>query len=77
MQLGGAAAERGGSIEIDAEMVASQLRDWMLRHFDRITEFRARVFGKLQRRGGFEVAIELFDSPFPTVAFVFHQTLDT
>ena len=75
MQFGGAAAESGGGIEINAEMVASQLRDRMLRHLERIADFRARIFGKLQGRGGFEVAIEFFDCPFPTVALVLHQTL--
>ncbi len=47
----------------------------MLRHLERIADFCARVFGKLQRRGGFEVAIEFFDCPFPAVALVLHQAL--
>src|ERR1700751_3632813 len=34
VQFSSAAAESGGSVEINAEMVASQLRDRMLRHFD-------------------------------------------
>ena len=56
-------------------MVASQLGSRIFGKIERIAEFGARVFRKRQGRARFEVAVELFDSPFPTVAFVRHQTL--
>src|SRR3984885_10508478 len=47
----------------------------MLRELQRIPQISARVLWKWNRCRGLEVAVELFDGPFPTVAFIGHEAL--
>src|ERR1700689_5608579 len=47
----------------------------MLGELQRIPQLSARVLWKWNRCGGLEVAVELFDGPFPPVAFIRHQAL--
>src|SRR5215470_3384952 len=56
-------------------MVAGQLRWWMLRNLQHILRFGGRSFRKRQRRARFEITVELFESPLPTITFICDQAL--
>src|ERR1700722_18225439 len=75
MELGGSPPEGRGSIEIDAQMVSGHLRDRMLGELERIPQLSARVLWKWKLCRGLEVAVKLFDGPFPAVAFIGDQAL--
>src|ERR1700692_4199757 len=75
MQFGGSAAKSGGGIDIDSEIISRYLRNRVFRELQWIPHLNARIFWKPQWSTGLEVTVQLFNGPFPTIAFVRHQAL--
>src|SRR5260370_26914059 len=75
MQLSGSPPERGGRVEIDADMIPGQWGGRAFGQIHGILELVGNSFWKGNGSTSFEVAIKLFQGPFPAVAFVRHQAL--
>src|SRR5271163_2761328 len=76
MQLRRSSAQQRSRVEIRADMLAREL---CLRGLAQLTQaewpVRESALGKTLRRAGFVVAVQLFEGPAPSIAFVADQAL--